>query len=61
MRELLRTLLHPLLHKFMSCWETTEKLPVPGYTRLVRQRCTVCGETRVTELPPLASTTGRKS
>lgn len=59
--KLLRALLHPMLHKFLDCWETTENLPVPGYTRLVRQRCTVCGETRVTELAPLPSATGRKS
>lgn len=44
---------HKLLHRFLDCWETTGHLAVPGYTGLVRQRCTVCGETRVTDLSPL--------
>lgn len=57
----MKKLLHPLIHRFLDCWETIENLPVPGYTRLVRQRCTVCQETRVTELPPLARTPGRAS
>lgn len=43
-------MLHKLFHQLMKCWENTENLPVPGYTRLVRQRCTVCQATRVTEL-----------
>lgn len=53
--------LHPVLHRFLACWETVEHLPVPGYPRLVRQRCTICQETRVTELPPPARKTGAAS
>jgi hypothetical protein len=43
---------HRMFHRFMGCWKVTEHLPVQGYTRLVRQRCTICHDTRVQELPP---------
>ena len=42
---------HKLTPRFrQSLWETVEHLPVPGYTRLVRQRCRVCRETRIQDL-----------
>lgn len=39
--------MHKLFHRLMRCWENIETLPVPGYARLTRQRCTVCQDTRV--------------
>lgn len=52
---------HRMFHRFRGCWEVTEHLPVQGYTRLVRQRCTSRHDTRVQELRPLARKTGGKS
>jgi hypothetical protein len=43
---------HRTFHRFMKCWETIEHMAVPGYANLVRQRCTICKDTRVQELPP---------
>jgi hypothetical protein len=44
-------MIHKLIHRFVQrYWETAEHLPVPGYAKLIRQRCTVCGETRVQDL-----------
>jgi hypothetical protein len=44
---------HRLTHRFrQDLWENVENLPVPGYAgTLYRQRCKVCGDTRVQELP----------
>lgn len=51
----MKILWHLLTHRFrQGLWENTENLPAPGYPgTLYRQRCTVCGETRVQELPPV--------
>jgi hypothetical protein len=44
---------HKLAHYFRAgLWENTEHLGVPGYSGLYRQRCRVCGRTRITDLNP---------
>jgi hypothetical protein len=50
-----------MFHPFTGDWKVIEHLAVPGYTRLVRQRCVICNDTRVRELPPLDSKTGATS
>jgi hypothetical protein len=46
---------HKLTHRFRpGFWENIEHLSVPGYQNLYRQRCRVCGETRMQDLRPQA-------
>ena len=57
----MKTAIHKMFHWFTGSWKVIEHLAVPGYTRLVRQRCVICNDTRVRELPPLDSKTGATS
>lgn len=39
--------MHQLFHLFTARWVDIEHLTTPGYAHLYRQRCSVCGKTRV--------------
>ena len=47
------SLLHKLTHRFRPrLWDSTDHLTTPGYQNLYRQRCRVCGTTRIQDLNP---------
>lgn len=44
--------MHQLFHRLRpKLWVDIEHLAVPGYQHLYRQRCTICGATRVQDRP----------